>query len=1156
MSTARSNDRHDGGRQNRSRGRGRAARNRRASKAAQQSLHHLEDDDSSGEMNANLPERFGSSTRLTRQSAESGRRSTARPMNSAIREYFKMAPPDEQAPKWLLLAEVPTIEELLGDDLVRVVNQSKSDVEDLTANTNPVTGWDWNTTESVDQSKEWAENTFHQTEDPWSTALPPDSQSSWNLDFTRGIQAPTEDSWNDTGEAAEMDPTDELTADNDAKDLKSPSMDRDQQGWGIATTEPAQMSWDSDPALPAVSNMNADNSSWNRSVSGNEDENTSPSAQDELEQRRIDAQEDPETAGFTDKTVNYVEGAWPSKDVYLRNHYKLLREDAFRPLRETVRAFIENPDMQEDRSNAAMGIYEQTRLCGITLSPRGIGFRMNFSTRRTGRKIRWEQSKRLISGSLVVLVSAKSPRTCRVATVAARPLSGLKNANPPEIDLFFNSAKDIDFDCATEWIMLENRSGFFEASRHTMVALQRMMQEDFRMSEYLVDVQKQVKPPQYLIDQPVRNVRSMCNDVGPAPQNFIDILRPWPTDLRTSLDPSQQDAVKRILTKGLSIVQGPPGTGKTFTSVASLKILTANFRAGDAPIVIACQTNHALDQLLRHVAEFETSYARIGGQSQDPQIREHTVYSLREKEINLPSNRPAPQWVKLTKEIAETLAPLSGSQNLLNTAQLLRYGILTPSQVESLSEESNAWSTAGDSVVTADPMKAWLGAQVMQAKSVVPYDFGFEEQDDSDDEFEEMLEQEAEQITRDEEDELERLKGEFIPVEEVWTGKVVKTVKATVMEKQLRKESDLSKIKVNERGQYYRYFMSKFKEAIAQELRALFDGYQTHVKSRMIRRFEIDESVLRDKRVIGLTTTGLAKYRALIASLHPKILIIEEAAETLEAPVAAGCVESLEHLILVGDHQQLRPHCHVTQMERSPINMNISMFERLIQNGVEFSRLGLQRRMRPSISRLLKPIYKNRVQDHPSVNDFADVPGMSVSCYFFTHEFPESKDQNLSTFNIQEAEMVAGFARYLVLNGTRPNKITIITFYQGQRKKLMLMLRRDPMLGADIQVKTVDSYQGEENDIMILSLVRNNDDSSVGFLSVENRICVAISRAKRGFYMFGNARLLCGESKLWGDIVNILCEPGQGRQLGYFLPTQCQRHGRMSWFQGKLKSLL
>jgi len=63
-----------------------------------------------------------------------------------------------------------------------------------------------------------------------------------------------------------------------------------------------------------------------------------------------------------------------------------------------------------------------------------------------------------------------------VATVAARPLE-LLDLNPPEIDLYIARSQQMEIDPAVEWIMVEDRSGFYEADKHTLVALQRMMRE-------------------------------------------------------------------------------------------------------------------------------------------------------------------------------------------------------------------------------------------------------------------------------------------------------------------------------------------------------------------------------------------------------------------------------------------------------------------------------------------------------------------------------------------------------------------------------------------------------------------------------------------------------------------------------------------------------
>lgn len=59
-----------------------------------------------------------------------------------------------------------------------------------------------------------------------------------------------------------------------------------------------------------------------------------------------------------------------------------------------------------------------------------------------------------------------------------------------------------------------------------------------------------------------------------------------------------------------------------------------------------------------------------------------------------------------------------------------------------------------------------------------------------------------------------------------------------------------------------------------------------------------------------------------------------------------------------------------------------------------------------------------------------------------------------------------------------------------------------------VRVCNVDDYQGEENEIILLSLVRSNKNDSIGFLKTTNRICVALSRARLGLYIFGNASCL------------------------------------------------
>jgi helicase required for RNAi-mediated heterochromatin assembly 1 len=275
---------------------------------------------------------------------------------------------------------------------------------------------------------------------------------------------------------------------------------------------------------------------------------------------------------------------------------------------------------------------------------------------------------------------------------------------------------------------------------------------------------------------------------------------------------------------------------------------------------------------------------------------------------------------------------------------------------------------------------------------------------------------------------------------------------------------DLWKVHNNMRGAVYEAMKQRSKEIILKKFRELAGAYQKNLIDLRIGKYERDICYLKTARVIGLTTTGLSKYRPLLAALHPKIVLVEEAAEVLEAPVTAACMESVEQLILVGDHEQLQGHCSVRDFEGEPYYLNVSLFERLVRNQMPYQTLLRQRRMDPEFRRLLAPIYPN-LHDHPSVLQRPKSNwGMGdVQSYFFDHKWAESTDSQMSTLNEEEARFIAAFYRYLVLNNIAPSNITILTFYNGQRKRLLKELRAFPELKQTYHnVKTVDSYQGEE----------------------------------------------------------------------------------------------
>lgn len=102
---------------------------------------------------------------------------------------------------------------------------------------------------------------------------------------------------------------------------------------------------------------------------------------------------------------------------------------------------------------------------------------------------------------------------------------------------------------------------------------------------------------------------------------------------------------------------------------------------------------------------------------------------------------------------------------------------------------------------------------------------------------------------------------------------------------------------------------------------------------------------------------------------------------------------------------------------------------------------------------------------------------------------------SMSKSNVFEATFLAALCRYFIRQGYSSQQITVLTTYTGQ----MFLLKKKVRAYQEcegVRVTSVDSFQGEENDIILLSLVRSNQDNSIGFMSIENRICVSLSRAR------------------------------------------------------------
>jgi hypothetical protein len=138
---------------------------------------------------------------------------------------------------------------------------------------------------------------------------------------------------------------------------------------------------------------------------------------------------------------------------------------------------------------------------------------------------------------------------------------------------------------------------------------------------------------------------------------------------------------------------------------------------------------------------------------------------------------------------------------------------------------------------------------------------------------------------------------------------------------------------------------------------------------------ERDASIIRSKRIIACTTNGAARYASAIASAKAGVVLVEEAGEILEAHIVTSLGSHTQQLILIGDHQQLRPKCRyeLSVEKNDGWDLNRSLFERLIRRGFPHVTLSAQHRMRPEISSMVRHLTYPDLTDAISTKDRDDL---------------------------------------------------------------------------------------------------------------------------------------------------------------------------------------
>ncbi|XP_064468066.1 NFX1-type zinc finger-containing protein 1-like [Ornithodoros turicata] len=832
---------------------------------------------------------------------------------------------------------------------------------------------------------------------------------------------------------------------------------------------------------------------------------------------------------------NIVRGAYADIDHYLDVQYRLLREDFVRPLREGMQKLLRAG--MEVRHIDGINVYSNVEVGESDITRGGIVHELLFNA-SAFRRVNWERTKRFMNDNLICL-SNDGFQTIFFATVKGRDPEKLKVGR---LTVMFED-HFVETIIWNRYTMVETQI-YFEAYKHNLVAMQAIRAGSLPFCQYIVQATPEVSSPAYMDGNTTYDISPLCKKSSqPRPVTVLDENQ-WPSLEDLQLDASQLAAVKMALLKEFSVIQGPPGTGKTYIGLKIVEVLLRNinvWRRDSLPILVVCYTNHALDQFLEGILRTTRHIVRIGGRCSSSSLAPFTLFNKRTEKA------------RLGYEVREKHTELQESLQALSTAMSAIYTVscgyvdlerhMSRRVQDSFRRRPYAVAKGFGSWLELDALKREFTDQfVHRTQDEKPQDELGE--GDIEEEFDEDLE-----TDRYDDGELFRETGSTAAIrptvansaefekEHEWYLHLYGLVSADDKALDDYEVSNVWKLPVEERWKLYRYWASVAIQGMQGDVAEARAGVAEIKRVMEDEQLKVDLGALSNALVVGATTTGAAKNRALIQRLQPTIVVVEEAAEVLEAHVVTSLAATTQHLILIGDHKQLRPSSAVYELA-TRYKMEVSLFERILTNGMACQQLEVQHRMRPEFTKLLVPHFYEKLENFPSVERYENIRGLDSNIFFMTHKVFEADEADTKSHtNVHEASFVVCLAEYLLNQEYDPAHITILTPYNGQMFILKDLAKNRAC--RDVRITVVDNFQGEENDIIILSLVRSNPEKKVGFVKIPNRVCVSLSRARKGLYCIGNFDIIGQSSEIWKNIMKKL----QGlHAIGPELRLRCRNH--------------
>ena len=345
------------------------------------------------------------------------------------------------------------------------------------------------------------------------------------------------------------------------------------------------------------------------------------------------------------------------------------------------------------------------------------------------------------------------------------------------------------------------------------------------------------------------------------------------------------------------------------------------------------------------------------------------------------------------------------------------------------------------------------------------------------------------------------------------------------------------KIKAAELRRQARAFKRRFdfdarskREELKQEAREM-SSWANDLEKRLI------EEILDSAQVITCTLVGAA--HSILDGRKFRTIVIDEAAQALE-PATWIPILKASRVILAGDPFQLPPT--VKSMDAQRGGLSVTLIEKAIQRLSNINLLNVQYRMNQTIMQFSNIwFYDKQLSAHPSVserilptfNDEKSVVFIDTSgCGFEEKKHAEK----MSSFNPEEFYILREHLyQYLEIFPYEKPSIGIISPYREQVVTIEKEIEEDPLLNElDITVSTIDGFQGQERDVIYISLVRSNEKKDIGFLNDYRRMNVAMTRARMKLIVIGDSGTI-GENKFYKTFLDYVDTEGSYNSAWAFM---------------------